>query len=49
VSAPTVIAPDRISNEPRQSTTPVHSAIAIPTTGESSDESRRALIQAVTV
>ena len=49
MSAPAVIVPVRMSNEPRQSTSPVQSAMASPTTGDSSDDNRRALSQAVTV
>ena len=47
VSAPTVIAPARISSVPRHSTKPVHSATTIVTTGESSDLMRRALQRGV--
>ena len=43
------MVPAEISTEPRQSTRPVHIATASPTTGESSDDTRRALSQAVTV
>jgi hypothetical protein len=42
VSAPNVIAPDRMSSEPRHSNRPVQIAITKPTTGESSADTRRA-------
>ena len=49
VSVPTVVAPSSTSTEPRHSTRPVQIATARPTTGESSDDTRRAFSQAVTV
>ena len=48
VSAPTVIAPARISAAPRQMTIAVHSAMTMLTTGDSSDFTRRALSAAST-